>query len=147
MWSTSLGKVLTSLGVVLIGIGACSSYVLEKTSSLVKESGFLEILEVTFFPLVLLGLAIVLVGCSFLAVRLPPKLNLQIGLGLALSAGIVALLGRGDMMPLNVHNWTAALFPPLLALLPLAILFVGTSIVRMSLFKEKGETASIGIRV
>lgn len=132
MWSASFGRLLTILGVMFITFGVCSGYVLERTSSESRDSNLFQIFEVTFFPVVLVGLLLVVVGCCVLAVQLAPKLTLLIGLGLLVLAAALSLLGRSGMMPLNVHDWTASLLPPLLALLPLALVFVAAGIVRVS---------------
>jgi len=136
MWSASLGRLLTILGVLFITIGVWSGYVLEKTAGQSRDSTLFQILEVTFFPVVLVGLLLVVGGCCILAVQLPPKLSLLIGLGLLVLAAAISLFGRSGMMPLNVHDWTASLLPPLLALLPLALVFIGTGIVRVSRLKK-----------
>lgn len=137
MGLASRGKWLTSLGVALIALGVCGSYVLQRAGTEARESVLFQAVELTSFPLVLLGLFVVLVACCILAAELATNLTMRIGLCFLLMAGITIVLGRLDMMPINVNDWTASLVPPLLALLPLGLLFVGTSIVRVSRSKDK----------
>ncbi len=130
MGSPSHGESLTGLGGVLIIVGVCASYVLEMTATDAAESTLFQAVRLTYFPTVLLGLLLIGIGSCFLVAQLAPIRCLQIGLGLLMMAGATALLSRSGIMAINVHDWTGALLPPLLSLLPLSLLFLVLGMVR-----------------
>ena len=132
MGAASRGKVLASLGGVLIALGVCGSYVLESAGTDAAQSIFMEALELTSDPFVLLGLLLVLIGCCMLAAKLPPRRCLLLGVGLSGLTGTISLLGRSGLMAVNAYDWTASLLPPLLSVLPLAVLFLATGLIRGS---------------
>ena len=76
-------------------------------------------MELTYFPLVLLGLPsrfrLLRFGCKTRTWTVP-----LIGRGLPVLTGTTTLLGHSGIMAVNVHDWTGLLLPLLLSLLPLA---------------------------
>jgi hypothetical protein len=128
MHELSIRRVIL-IGICMAALGVLFDLQLERnsfhTTGSTKEFFFLEY---TFFPLLLLGLLVTIAGSMIWAWRTTSILSLaSIGVVLILSSLLAA-----NLVPINIHGWTASLVFVFVGSSLIGVLFVVLAFVRFA---------------